>query len=62
MGSFTPGPWQSQHNWDTAGVCSIIGAIDGPDDGRFHYTRVCEVNEEAGEYQANASLIAAATS
>lgn len=57
---WTPGPWQSQHQFDVAGECAIIGAIDGPDEGRFHYTRVCEVNEECDDFCANARLIAAA--
>ena len=57
---FTPGPWQSQHQWDADGIYSIIGGIDGPDDGRFHYTHVCEVNEECRDAYANVALIAAA--
>lgn len=58
--TFTAGPWQSQHHWDADGVCSIIGAVDGPDDGRFLYTPICEVNEECNDWRANAALIAAA--
>lgn len=55
----TPGPWQSQHGWDRAGVAQIIGNIDGPDDDRFHYTRVCEISDElsADECFADARLI-----
>lgn len=62
--SFTEAPWQSQHDFDMQGVCRIIGAIDGPDDGRFHYRVVCEVDPDgsldAKEQYANARLIAAA--
>ena len=58
--TFTSGPWQSRHGWDADGVCSIIGAVDGPDDGRFRYTTVCEVTEECNDWRANAYLIAAA--
>lgn len=60
----TEGPWQSQHDFDMEGVCRIIGAIDGPDDGRFHYRVVCEIDPDgsldAKEQYANARLIAAA--
>lgn len=56
----TEGPWQSQHDFDQSGFCTIIGGIDGPDDGQWHYTLICEVNEEPDEYRANARLIAAA--
>ena len=36
----TPGPWQpkNEHCWD-----EIIGNIDGPDDGQYHYTEVAQV-------------------
>lgn len=61
---FTEAPWQSQHDNDMDGICRIIGAIDGPDDGRFHYRVVCEVDPDgsldAKEQYANARLIAAA--
>jgi len=39
----TPGPWQSHSD---AEPLTIIGAIDGPDDGRMNYTIVCEVENE----------------
>ena len=64
MSEFTEGPWQSQHDFDMYGVCRIIGAIDGPDDGRFHYKVVCEIDPDgsmdARTQCANARLIAAA--
>jgi len=57
----TPGPWQSQHDYDIDGICAIIGNIDGPDDGRMHFTHICEVmTDDADEARANARLIAAA--
>lgn len=62
--SFTEAPWQSQHDFDMQGVCRIIGAIDGPDDGRFHYKVICEIDPDGSldtkEQYANARLIAAA--
>jgi hypothetical protein len=59
---FTPGPWQSQHEFDSEGLMQIIGNVDGPDDGQYHYTRVCIVDDNTndGEAAANAHLIAAA--
>lgn len=57
----TPGPWQqysSEHDPFT-----IIGNVDGLDDGRFHFTEVCIVNDgmdDQREANANARLIAAA--
>lgn len=61
---FTEAPWQSQHDYDMDGVRRIIGAIDGPDDGRFHYRVVCEIDPDdtlsPSEQCANARLIAAA--
>lgn len=61
---FTEGPWQSQGDFDMESVCRIIGAIDGPDDGRFHYKLVCEIDpdgsQDTAEQYANARLIAAA--
>lgn len=53
----TPGPWQSRHEFDWDGMCEIIGAIDGPDDGRFHYTVVCDINEAPDEWEANRQFI-----
>lgn len=58
------GPWQSQHEYDMDGVKTIIGDIDGPDDGRFHYTAICEIDPNGSMSDAracaNARLIAAA--
>jgi hypothetical protein len=58
----TEGPWQCQHSYDLDGLCTIIGAIDGPDDGHWHYREVCRLNDELdhGELIANARLITAA--
>jgi hypothetical protein len=54
--------WQQKHDFDREGLLTIIGNIDGPDDGQFHYTTICE--EVGGrtpeEALANANLIAAA--
>lgn len=54
--------WQQKHNFAPEGLLTIIGNIDGPDDGQFHYTTICE--EVGGrtpeEALANARLIAAA--
>lgn len=58
MAGHTEGPWQSQHDFDRDGELTIIGAIDGPDDGQFHYTTVCLV-EEGEEATANARAIVA---
>ena len=57
----TPGPWQSQHAFDIDGVLTIIGNVDGPDDGQYHYTRVADVADTRydAEMLANARLIAA---
>lgn len=60
MSEWTEGPWQSQHDFDASGESLIIGAIDGPDEGRMRYTPVCEVNVETDSWRANARLIAAA--
>ena len=60
MTDFTGGPWQPQHEFDADGASTIIGAIDGPDEGRFHYRTVCEVNTDHDEWSANARLISAA--
>lgn len=57
---WTNGPWQSQHDFSVDGICTIIGNIDGPDDGRYTYTVVCDVDEEPDAYLANARLIASA--
>lgn len=52
----TPGTWQPYSDYEPF---LIVGNIDGPDDGQMHYTRVCEVEENAWS-EANARLIAAA--
>jgi hypothetical protein len=54
----TPGPWQQYSEWEPL---RIVGNIDGPDDGRMHYTTVCEVElTEDDTFRANARLIATA--
>ena len=61
----TPGPWQSQHDFDLDGEFTIVGSVDGEAiDGHTHhtYTTVAEVydNDNLAEDRANARLIAAA--
>lgn len=53
----TPGPWQSmnEYQWDT-----IIGDIDGPDDGDMHYELVSDITSNHDRSRANARLIVAA--
>lgn len=58
MSRHTEGPWQSVS--DDHDPYTIIGGIDGPDDGRMHFTEVCTVNETAADASGNARLIAAA--
>lgn len=53
----TPGDWQSQHQNDLDGQLTIIGNVDGPDDGRFTFTNICDVDETPDECFANARLI-----
>jgi len=55
----TPGPWQAMnaYQWD-----SIIGDIDGPDDGEMHYESVTDITSHHDRSRANAALIAAAIS
>lgn len=55
----TPGPWQIKSEYEPL---TIIGNVDGPDDGQYHYTPICEVEETLfhDENAANARLIAAA--
>jgi hypothetical protein len=55
----TPGPWQIKSEYEPL---SIIGNVDGPDDGQYHYTSICEVEPTLfpDENAANARLIAAA--
>lgn len=55
----TPGPWQSRHEWDWDGLCSIIGNIDG-DPAAPTYTNVCDLDEGCDEFMANRNLICAA--
>jgi len=52
----TPGEWQSmnEYQWD-----SIIGDIDGPDDGEMHYESVADITSHHARSRANAALIAA---
>ena len=56
----TEGPWQSQHDLDIDGLRTIVGGIDGPDDGQYHFTVVCELNDEAPEFERNRRLVIAA--
>lgn len=37
----TEGPWQAKNEHEPY---TIIGGIDGPDEGRMHYTEICTVN------------------
>lgn len=53
----TPGDWQSQHQNDLDSQLTIIGNVDGPDDGRFTFTNICDVDETPDECFANARLI-----
>jgi hypothetical protein len=39
----TPGPWQIKSDYE---AYTIVGNIDGPDDGRMHFTYVCEAQDE----------------
>lgn len=55
----TPGPWQSRHEWDWDGLCSIIGNIDG-DPNSPTFTSVCDIDEGCDEFLANRNLICAA--
>lgn len=57
--SYTPGPWQSRHEWDWDGLCSIIGNIDG-DTNSPTFTSVCDIDEGCDEFLANRNLICAA--
>jgi hypothetical protein len=59
MSKHTPGPWQSKSDYEPM---TIIGNVDGPDDGEYHYTPICEVEPTLfpDENAANARLIAAA--
>jgi hypothetical protein len=59
LGKATPGEWQAKNDceWD-----EIVGNIDGPDAGQFHYTHVCSVDMDdlrTPEYHANAAIICA---
>jgi hypothetical protein len=59
MSKHTPGPWQIKSDYEPL---TIIGNVDGPDDGQYHYTPICEVEPTLfpDENAANARLIAAA--
>lgn len=50
-------PWQlmNDYQWDT-----IIGGIDGPDDGTMHYTTITDITVDGPQSRANARLIVAA--
>jgi hypothetical protein len=54
----TSGPWQS-FNF-VHDPFTIVGNIDGPDDGAYHFTEICTVNDGSPGALANAQLIAAA--
>lgn len=54
----TPGPWQSRHEWDWDGLCSIIGNIDG-DTNAPTFTNICDIDEGCDEFMANRNLICA---
>lgn len=62
---FTPGPWQSKHDFSKEGVCTIIANVDGDQhaDGSTTYSFdfICTCEDEFGEYtecaEANARLI-----
>jgi hypothetical protein len=66
--AFTPGPWQSKHDYTKEGACTIVGNVDGEihSDGTttHSYDFICTCEDEYGEYieraEANARLIAAA--
>jgi hypothetical protein len=55
----TPAPWQIKSDYEPL---SIVGNVDGSDDGQYHYTPICEVEPTLfpDENTANARLIAAA--
>jgi hypothetical protein len=55
----TAGPWQIKSEYEPL---TVIGNVDGPDDGQYHYTPICEVEPTLfpDENAANARLIAAA--
>lgn len=57
LSAATPGPWQAMnaYQWD-----SIIGDIDGPDDGEMHYESVTDITSHHDRSRHNATLIVAA--
>lgn len=65
---FTPGPWQSKHDYTIEGATTIIANVDGElfSDGTTSHTFdfICTCEDEFGERlpnaQANARLIRAA--
>lgn len=50
-------PWQpmNAHQWDT-----IIGGIDGPDDGNYRYETITDITTDHIRSKANARLLVAA--
>ena len=52
----TPGPWQAKNEYEPL---TIIGNIDGPDEGWMRYTDICEV-ADGEEALANARVMIAA--
>ena len=52
--------WQSQHDMDKDGLLTVIGNIDGPNEGRYTFDIVCTVDADNGDWQANLKLILAA--
>jgi hypothetical protein len=43
---YTPTPWQQYSEWQQL---RIVGNLDGPDDGKMHYTTICEVELTADD-------------
>jgi hypothetical protein len=59
MTKHTPGPWQIKSDYEPL---SVVGNVDGPDNGQYRYTPICEVEPTLfpDENAANARLIAEA--
>jgi hypothetical protein len=66
--AFTPGPWQTKHDYTLEGATTIVANVDGEihSDGAqtYAYDFICTCEDEFGEYlpnaKANARLIAKA--